>query len=979
MASFLTPEYSDELLRFVTEVYTQDIAHYFPKLRLEKLINLLEHAEYLFESYRKSLATNQQDDLLTAYVAGCFYIYLIIPRSIQFNSRDKSYAIYVDLKKYYQDETHMTNVLLMVTSVIDTMSKDEKEVNRIDRKRAYSVPRITTAERLRQIALSEEPAIPTNDPDPENDSTMWTAPDLEPNDHLKVNLGSLSSSASLRADNIFSKAPSSSSDDFEPPVLATSPEMRTRRESAPLKPALAEEMDESISEGIHSQGVDRYKTHRKDSYHSVHMVGDDYDSFSYNLARLQKQAVISCDQLFDVLSSSDKNDLLLVDLRLARRFRSNHILAPNLVNIDPRDLGSTDGNIAIENSNQVQPLVGKTLYQKRSEYKRIVYYTDMKTFMRLDFDYQLVFFQLIYHSGKSLQCVPEVLLGGYEQWKRFVTKISQTRPICKEDFLFHTLGSDALQKPDKTHESEPPSFAPPSIPPPPVPLEPYDRPPFPLPAKEPLHREPYATRPRTEIRRPQASMLVDQHHPHQHQHQHHQHHQHQFQHRHHHHHPNTANDLSSSIPTIEGSKNEYVALSITGLRNCGNTCYINSMLQCLFATKPFRDLFLSSGYEKYFSSKYQNPNQLSKYFHLLFKKMYLNGGCSVVPSGFLKACNSLRPDFKIPHDQQDTQEFLLFLLSQLHDELSESNYVANDFPELLLHDDGKLQVDRSEYDNWFEKHLSANGISPIDSIFQGQIENGLLCQRCGHTSYNYSVFYVLSLPIPGKSSTFGQKKKIRLEDCINLYTSDEQLTNENAWDCPNCGSSVTGQGPDDDRRKKKFLLSPDNNSTSRSGFFKLRTKSRSRSMSPFRKQSTTTASNPKEWKQKKLSSIKTLNFISLPFVLTIHLSRFYYDLTKKNDKVITYPLRLGIVLKNNEVVNYRLFAIANHFGNLISGHYTSLVNKDLTHELNNGNQKWYYFDDEVVKKDTNHGDIDAGITSVSSSDVYVLFYEKIKE
>lgn len=95
--------------------------------------------------------------------------------------------------------------------------------------------------------------------------------------------------------------------------------------------------------------------------------------------------------------------------------------------------------------------------------------------------------------------------------------------------------------------------------------------------------------------------------------------------------------------------------------------------------------------------------------------------------------------------------------------------------------------------------------------------------------------------------------------------------------------------------------------------------------------------------------------------------------------MITYPLILSIVLKNEQVIKYRLYAIANHFGNLISGHYTSLVNKDLDHNLNKGKQKWYYFDDETVKKDVNHGDIDAGITSISSSDVYVLFYEKIDE
>lgn len=117
----------------------------------------------------------------------------------------------------------------------------------------------------------------------------------------------------------------------------------------------------------------------------------------------------------------------------------------------------------------------------------------------------------------------------------------------------------------------------------------------------------------------------------------------------------------------------------------------------------------------------------------------------------------------------------------------------------------------------------------------------------------------------------------------------------------------------------------------------------------------------------------------MPNILVIHLSRFFYDLTKKNETMINYPLILDVVLKNNKVARYRLYGIVNHFGNLVSGHYTSLVNKHLSHEIRGGKQKWYYFDDEVVKKEDNHGDFDKGITSISSGDVYVLFYERIPD
>lgn len=39
--------------------------------------------------------------------------------------------------------------------------------------------------------------------------------------------------------------------------------------------------------------------------------------------------------------------------------------------------------------------------------------------------------------------------------------------------------------------------------------------------------------------------------------------------------------------------------------------------------------------------------------------------------------------------------------------------------------------------------------------------------------------------------------------------------------------------------------------------------------------------NAKKRNSKKLTTIKSLDFIVLPPILVIHLSRFYYDLTKK--------------------------------------------------------------------------------------------------
>ena len=138
--------------------------------------------------------------------------------------------------------------------------------------------------------------------------------------------------------------------------------------------------------------------------------------------------------------------------------------------------------------------------------------------------------------------------------------------------------------------------------------------------------------------------------------------------------------------------------------------------------------------------------------------------------------------------------------------------------------------------------------------------------------------------------------------------------------------------------------------------------------------------NSKKWKSKKLTTIKSLDFIVLPPILVIHLSRFYYDLTKKNNTVITYPLILNIILKNNKVVRYKLYATVNHSGNLINGHYTSVVNKEKSHEIGLNRQVWVTFDDDVIKQHhKDRDDFETGRTEISSNEVYVLFYERVDE
>lgn len=1026
--TWFTPEYSSELLRLVEEIYVDDIRPHYAVIKLEDLHDLMDHTKYLYDSFLEEMKNNNKQDALTAYIIGCYFLYLIIPQSTQFQARNKTFHVHNALKKLYENQVNMTNVLLMVKDEIDSvLDRDLRKLKDVERTRAFSSGNELSSEVSRLTLADKESVLPkvhnksdfarsdgnVHSQDIEN-IPLWSAPNLEPNDQLKLSLDSAVLSSSS-VDTVGKESPELSLSPVECSKHKSKSELTMAENEQP-------EDDTYVNDQQHfwDAKVDRAVAHRKDSYHSVYMDDGDHDFDGYDdskgttfpqnevqaMKRLQKQSIITSPELFSILSNqNERSRLLLIDLRLQSRYKFNSILAPNMVFIDPRLLWDFNTKTPVSDISVLEGRLKSSVFNKRGSFDFIVYYTDMKTYMDMDFDYLFVFYNLVVTAQEApVRSLPSYLLGGYEKWKAVLKKYLTQFGIRVDDYLYRPYADnkDGSEKSANAKPIDPVPWKPPALPERirnlPVPPSPASLPvtkemPPPVPPKIQLEKQEHIkhNRPKSHtvssaVRVPKDKAMPE------------------------------LNQLASypmrqrqfSVPTIERSSNKYVALSITGLRNLGATCYVNSILQCLFATRMFRDLFEPSNYEKFFNRGLQDSGKLSNSFAVLIRKMYMNGGCSVVPTSFLKVCNYLRPDFNIPDDQQDAQEFLMLAIDRLHDELSNQNEVLNAYPELLLYDDTTLKVQKEEYKQWFENSLMKSKFSPIDRIFQGQLENGLHCKRCGYSSYSYSTFYILSLAIPKHSSNFLSSNKgnwVNLEDCINMFTSDEIMSGENAWDCPKCGATAQKEksessrsqshkhrhsfgssgSPEPRKVKKKDEEGSSFKSKTKSLLFPKRNKlSSSKSLSPFSllsPGSSNTNSNNGNGNgggsRKNAYAIRATNFVTLPPVLVIHLSRFYYDLTKKNETVITYPLILNIVLKNNETLKYKLYGVVNHNGNLISGHYTSLVNKNRDHDLENDHQQWYYFDDEVVKHETKHGNLSQGINKVSSKDVYVLFYERI--
>ncbi len=106
-------------------------------------------------------------------------------------------------------------------------------------------------------------------------------------------------------------------------------------------------------------------------------------------------------------------------------------------------------------------------------------------------------------------------------------------------------------------------------------------------------------------------------------------------------------------------------LGINGIQNFGNTCYINSILQCLLSSQQLVDYFLND-YKK------DGSDTITDVFYAIVNANMSSAGIGEKPKALKDKIGNLEKRFAT-NDQHDSHEFLIKLLNCLDENTEVSN------------------------------------------------------------------------------------------------------------------------------------------------------------------------------------------------------------------------------------------------------------------------------------------------------------------
>lgn len=243
---------------------------------------------------------------------------------------------------------------------------------------------------------------------------------------------------------------------------------------------------------------------------------------------------------------------------------------------------------------------------------------------------------------------------------------------------------------------------------------------------------------------------------------------------------------NQNINNYDDKKLNLTITSKVGLKNLGNSCYMNTCLQILIHSKDFIKRLLS---KKILINK---STPISYYFSRLIEEIIYSNTSSIEPSEFKKIVSKQHPEFPEfrGYSQFDTQEFCRIILEDMNNELNE---IKDKIAYKELKTDGKT---KSESDKEYDKLFRSRESSIIIDTFYGQFINIFICNKCKSKSFSFQKVLDLPLLMPENNENNDSNQYISIKELLNDYFKEDE---EIKFKCEKCNKKR--------RHKKEIKIS----------------------------------------------------------------------------------------------------------------------------------------------------------------------------
>jgi len=196
-----------------------------------------------------------------------------------------------------------------------------------------------------------------------------------------------------------------------------------------------------------------------------------------------------------------------------------------------------------------------------------------------------------------------------------------------------------------------------------------------------------------------------------------------------------------------------------GLKNIGNTCYINAVLNCLSFTRPLVSMARQKLHSK--SCSHSDPSKVC-IMCLLESHIstYHESTESFIPREILGNLQSINRDFHMGR-QEDANEFTWSMLASMQESLLAA-----------LPDRGALDMRSQE-------------TTAVHQLFGGHFQSQIRCTKCGAVSNSYEPFVDMSLEILEFTET--------LQEMLEAFTKHEVMDGKNKYFCNECNDRVPAE------------------------------------------------------------------------------------------------------------------------------------------------------------------------------------------